>query len=175
MSEGGGLSRAEVEALYARIENPLFNVIYRLLWDEAESMDLVQEAFVKLWRARARVAPERAAPLVYRAAINLARNKRRARALWRWVSLEPLRQSAAPLVPADQKLGESRLRAAVESLPPPLREVVVLCELSELTYAEAGVALGIPAGTVGSRRNKALALLRAALGEEGGDGQRPLS
>ena len=177
MSAGAGLSREEVEALYLKIENKLFNVIYRVLWDEAEAMDVVHEAFVKLWRARARLEPARAEPLAYRAAINLARNRRRARRLWRWVSLEPLREKAAAAGSAQQRVeekrGEARLRAAVEALPPELGEVVVLCELSELSYAEAGLALGIPEGTVGSRRNKALKLLRAALGgEEGGDGRR---
>jgi RNA polymerase sigma-70 factor (ECF subfamily) len=162
------LSRADIESLYADNEKNIFNVIYRLLWDEAEAMDVVQEAFVKLWRARARIEPARARPLAFRAAINLARNRRRARAVWRWVSLEPLRAKEAPAAPHR----EAKLRAAVESLPPPLREVIVLCELSELTYAEAAVALGIPEGTVGSRRHKALGLLRAALSVEARDGER---
>ena len=60
----------------------------------------------------------------------------------------------------------SRVRRAVKSLPESLRRVIMLCELAELSYEEVGRVLGIPAGTVGSRRHRALGLLRERLGED---------
>ena len=38
--------------LYRALEKPLYNVVYRWLWDSAESHDVVQEAFLRCWRRR---------------------------------------------------------------------------------------------------------------------------
>ena len=51
------------------------------------------------------------------------------------------------------------LRKAVLALPPAYREVVVLCDLHELDYAEAAVVMGCAIGTVRSRLHRARALL----------------
>ena len=170
-----GLGRPGLEALYLRLERPLYNLAYRWLWDAEEAMDVVQEAFVRLWRARERIEPDTAKALAYAAVINLSRSRRRARRLWRWATLEPLRERGSGGREADAELqrhGEqARLRAAIEALPEKLKEVVLLCELSELQYDEVSEALGIPIGTVASRRHRALQLLRAALAGEGEDGR----
>jgi RNA polymerase sigma-70 factor (ECF subfamily) len=55
------------------------------------------------------------------------------------------------------------LRAAVESLPPHYREVVVLCELEELHYARAAAIIGVPVGTIRSRLHRGRGLLAQAL------------
>jgi RNA polymerase sigma-70 factor (ECF subfamily) len=66
-----------------------------------------------------------------------------------------------------------RVRRAVAALPSHYRDVVVLCELSELSYAEAAQVCGIDIGTVRSRLSRArahlaqrLALLRPSAAEE---------
>jgi RNA polymerase sigma-70 factor (ECF subfamily) len=51
------------------------------------------------------------------------------------------------------------LRKAVLALPPAYREVVVLCDLNEMDYAQAAVALGCAIGTIRSRLHRARALL----------------
>jgi RNA polymerase sigma-70 factor (ECF subfamily) len=51
------------------------------------------------------------------------------------------------------------LRKAVLSLPPAYREVVVLCDLHEMDYAEASTVLGCAIGTIRSRLHRARALL----------------
>jgi RNA polymerase sigma-70 factor (ECF subfamily) len=56
------------------------------------------------------------------------------------------------------------VRAAVQSLPAAHREVIVLCELEEMDYAEAAHVLQCPLGTVRSRLNRARALLSRKLG-----------
>jgi RNA polymerase sigma-70 factor (ECF subfamily) len=159
------LDRAELERLYARLERPLYNVVYRWLWDREEARDVVQEAFVRLWRKRADVDLASVEALTYRIALNLASNRRRARKVWRWVSLEPVRQRATGEPPADEILERRDLRAAVDALPEQLRRIVMLCEFSDLSHREIGELLGIPSGTVGSRRHRALAALREQLGE----------
>lgn len=63
---------------------------------------------------------------------------------------------------ANRELVES-VRRVVQSLPPLLREVVILCNLQELEYKEVAAVLGCPVGTVRSRLNRARALLLSKL------------
>ncbi len=58
------------------------------------------------------------------------------------------------------------LRRALASLPPRYREVVVLCELEELSYAEVAELLGCAVGTIRSRLSRAKALLAEKLGRD---------
>jgi len=52
-----------------------------------------------------------------------------------------------------------RVRQAVATLPENYREIVVLCDLEEMSYEEAASALGCPVGTVRSRLHRARAIL----------------
>lgn len=176
-----GLNQAALERLYARLERPLYNVVYRWLWNAEEAQDIVQEAFMRVWDRRASVDMATVEPLLYRTALNLASNRRRARKLWRWVSIEAWFEPASPRGGADAAMSTAQqdqaVRNAVESLPEHLRQVVALCELSGLSYEQVGALLSIPSGTVGSRRNKAMRLLRQSLGplaEDGDESEIPV-
>ncbi len=168
-STSTGLDQAGLEALYRRLERPVYNVVYRWLWDPQDAHEVVQEAFVALWRMRDRVELATVEPLVYRIALNQASKKLRWRKTWRWLRLErggDERPAGGTGVEAALS-GEQRqraVRAAVEALPEKQRAVVMLCELGELSYAQVAQTLGIPEGTVASRRNAALKSLRAVLG-----------
>lgn len=162
------LDRATLEDLYRRLEKPLFNAVYRWLWDPSEARDTVQEAFVKLWGMGERVEASRVEPLLWRLALNAAANRRRSRRLWRFLTLEALSDHGAPLAPADASLSAAErdraIREAVDALPDKLKRVVTMCEFSGLGYAEIARTLEIPEGTVASRRNAALAKLEERLG-----------
>ncbi len=164
-----GLDQAGLEALYQRLEKPVYNVVFRWLWDPQDAQDVVQEAFVRLWRMRDRVRMDSVEPLVYRIAINQASKKLRWRKTWRWLSFKHGGDEQCAEEPAiDGALGarqrQAAVRAAVEALPEKQRAVVMLCELSGMSYAEVAETLGIPTGTVASRRNTALSSLRRSLG-----------
>src|SRR5688572_17326387 len=51
----GSLDEATFEALYLRLERALYNAAYRYVWHTEDAHDVVQEAFVKIWDARARI------------------------------------------------------------------------------------------------------------------------
>lgn len=165
--DGGGLDEAALERLYVKLEKPMFNVVYRWLWNASDAQEVVQEAFLRVWKARDGVDLATVEPLLYRTALNLASNKRRSARIWRWLGLdeseEPIDAGTSEQALARART-QARVRAAIDALPERLREVVVLAEYAELSYAEIGATLGIPAGTVGSRRNAALARLAEALG-----------
>ena len=59
----------------------------------------------------------------------------------------------------------TRVRQAIATLPENYREVVVLCELDELSYEDAAAALDCPVGTVRSRLHRARAILVEKLRE----------
>ncbi len=71
-----------------------------------------------------------------------------------------------PLLDLTRREGIDALRRAVQALPRRYREVVVLCDLEEVDYADAAVALGCPIGTVRSRLHRARGLLLEKLHQE---------
>jgi len=127
-------------------------------------MDLVQEAFVKLWAVRERVRSEQARAFIYRIALNLAANRRRAHKLWRMVGLEDrVFSRSAPESDLIQAQSEQAVRRGIEALSEKYRRVLLLCRFSDMNHREIGEFLNIPQGTVASRHNKALQLLKAHL------------
>jgi len=71
-----------------------------------------------------------------------------------------------PLAEMTHREGIEALRRAVMALPRRYREVVVLCDLEEVDYAEAAEVLGCPIGTVRSRLHRARGLLLEKLNQE---------
>jgi RNA polymerase sigma-70 factor (ECF subfamily) len=71
----------------------------------------------------------------------------------------PVSTFADPVAGMIEKESLEELRRAVVSLPRRYREVVVLCDLQEIDYADAAELLGCPLGTVRSRLHRARALL----------------
>ncbi len=159
------LERDELERCYLRLEKPLFNVLMRWLWDEGECQDLMHDSFMRVWAKRRNVDPQRLDALVYTTALNLARNRLRWRRLWRWTGLNADDPSSAP--PPDENAQQAadadRLRLALETLPEVARNVVLLSEFAGMSNVEIAATLGVAAGTVGSRKHRALAQLRALL------------
>lgn len=140
--------------------------------DPAEAEDAVQDAFVKAYRALPRFrsgAPFR--PWLLAIVTNEARNRRRSAgrrtALAVRAAATDASGGAAPS-PEAALLGEERrstLLAALERLRDEDRQVLTCRFLLDLTEAETGAALGLRRGTVKSRTARALARLRAQLGE----------
>ncbi|HEU4618067.1 MAG TPA: sigma-70 family RNA polymerase sigma factor [Gammaproteobacteria bacterium] len=160
-----GLDEAQWIEYYEALEKPLFNVVYRWLWDAAESQDVVQDAFLKCWKIRQRIRADGFKPLVFRTALRLASNRRRRKKLWRMVSFgEADELSALPVEPLLRST-----RDAIDGLPEPLKRVLLLSELAGMSYAEIAAVIGIKEGTVGSRRNRALTMLRTRLARRGID------
>jgi RNA polymerase sigma-70 factor (ECF subfamily) len=58
------------------------------------------------------------------------------------------------------------MKLVLENLPRELREILLMCEFSDMTYDEIGVALEIPAGTVASRKNRAMKVLKDLMNGE---------
>lgn len=162
------LDEAELLACYRRLESPLFNALYRWLWQAQDCQDLMHDAYLRVWAKRASVDAARVDALVWATALNLARNRLRWRALWPMGDIDPgATDGGTALDAAARREQDMRLRAALRRLPRTTREVVILGEFGGLTVAEISALLGIPVGTVGSRKHAAMAKLRTWMG--GGD------
>ncbi len=161
--------RQALEALFISLEGRLYNVVYRWLWNSDDAQDVVQETFMKLWAIRDTVRPSTASSLAFRVGVNLAASRRRRRKLWGLVGLGDDSFTAEALRTAhqgDRVLEGRQVQKAIDGLSEKLRAVVVLSELSGLSYAEIGALLNIPEGTVASRRSQAMAALKGVLGAQ---------
>ena len=97
---------------------------------------------------------------------NVRSNRRRARGRSSLVDDPDDRiGNATPFVPpVPQELTDEELLGALARIPVPFQEVIVLCDVEELSYKEIADVLTIPLGTVMSRLHRGRALLRVELG-----------
>lgn len=131
----------------------------------ADAEDVVQDAFVKAYRALARFQAGRSfRPWLLEIVGNEARNRRRW--LRRRAALELRLREDRREDPSPEQLvvAAARRRAllqAIRELPPADQQVITLRHLLQLSVAETASALGLPEGTVKSRLARALERLRA--------------
>ncbi|HLY76179.1 MAG TPA: sigma-70 family RNA polymerase sigma factor [Planctomycetota bacterium] len=155
--------RPAFEELYRLYEKPLSNYLYRLCGNRARAEDLLQDAFLRLWKAAPNYEPSaKVSTYVFRIAHNLFLNdaaRRREKAL---ESLEAETRSD-PASDLNRREVQSAVQRAVEALPDGEREVLVLSEYNGFKYAEISEILGIPVGTVKSRMFSAVQRLKEAL------------
>ena len=158
----------------------LYNVAFWLSRNPVDAEDLVQETFLKALRGFATFeAGSNFKAWIFRILRNTYLTSRTGLAAMRTVALEDeLRdrsESAGSLYPEgaiDRETPEinllrlsdrAALHAAMEKLPPPLLEVILLCDVEEMKYREIASVLEIPIGTVMSRIARARGALRGAL------------
>jgi RNA polymerase sigma-70 factor (ECF subfamily) len=155
-----------------------FRTAFTVTRSAADAEDAAQEGFVKAYRALDRFRPGSPfRPWLLRIVANEARNRIRTRtrglALAERAGLQARTESggAQPLAPSPEEqllAGERReaLHRALEQLPQNDRLVIGYRYFLELSEAETAAAMDCPPGTVKSRLSRALARLRAGLGEE---------
>jgi RNA polymerase sigma-70 factor (sigma-E family) len=162
-----GLQEGElVSRLYQAHALTLVRMARLLLRDQASAEDVVQDAFLGLYRALPRLCdPEDVLPYLRAAVINRSRSvlRSRQRALLRRVQHEPPASSAESAA----MLGEDRraVLAAMARLPRRAREVLVLRYYLGLSDQEIAAALRVSRGTVSSTVSRGLAALARDLKE----------
>lgn len=162
-------SKGDEEAfliLFRRHEGPVFRFALHMSGSRETAEEVTQEVFLTLVSERRLYAEQQGALQGY--LIGVARNKvRRHLAHARVFGLNPANEPGmcgADLLDHLSKEQELELlRSAILSLPAAYREVVVLCELEDLNYAQAAQHLGCAVGTVRSRLHRARKILSAKL------------
>ena len=143
---------------------PLFGAAYRMTGNAHDAEDLVQEAFLRAYRAFDSFRPGSNARAWLHTILQRVRTDafRRRRRRPETVELSGDGPAAAPSQDALAS-GREDLERALRELPEAFRAAVVLRDIQELTYAEIAEALGVPVGTVMSRIHRGRTLLREAL------------
>jgi RNA polymerase sigma-70 factor, ECF subfamily len=158
----------------------LYNVAFWLSRNPTDAEDLVQETFLKALRGFATFeSGSNFRAWIFRILRNTYLTSRTGLAAMRTVALEEELEgrtaSGTALYPEgaiDRETPEKNLirlsdraalQAAMEKLPPPLLEVILLCDVEEMKYREIATVLEIPIGTVMSRIARARTALRAEL------------
>ncbi len=165
--------------LYRRLRGAIYRFSRQMSGSSNIAEDVTQEVFLILLRRAELYDPERGSLTTY--LIQIARNEilRRLGRERAYVSLVAGAQEED--VPSGENLDENLIvrgnplgnlmrneeiesvRQAVLALPLHYREVIVLCDLEEMSYTEAAASLGCAVGTVRSRLHRARALLKNRL------------
>jgi RNA polymerase sigma-70 factor (ECF subfamily) len=165
-------------ALYGRRQAGIYRFALQMCGSESVAEDVLQEVFMALIREGQRFDPARGtlSSYLYGVARNqVLRRLERDRPFAASLDDDSGHGEAAddvhdarpdPLSELARAETVASVRQAVLALPAHYREVVVLCELHEMSYAEAAGALNCAVGTVRSRLHRARALLTDKLTEQ---------
>lgn len=159
-----------VSLLYDRYSGIAFALAYRLLHDRSAAEDIVQEAFLNVWRCARTYDAKRGTvrawllTIVHHQTIDRLRGIRSrggaAADIDAMLSLAGGEDIATTVMAG---VGREQVRAALATLPPDQQEVIVLAYFGGLTHTEIAACAALPLGTVKGRMRLALAKLRVAL------------
>lgn len=161
------------EVVFDRHADAAFSLAYRMCGRRSTAEDVVQEAFLSLWRSGARYDPSRGSVRSW--ILGVVRN--RSVDLFRRDVVRTARDvnadDAVQRLPAvDDVAGEAerredagQIRRALRELPADQRRVIELAYFGGFTHSQIAELLALPAGTVKGRMRLGLTKLRLALGD----------
>ncbi len=162
--------------LIQRHGDKLFRYLIRLLQNETDASDVVQEAFVKIYQNRERFDPaHRFSTWIYAIATNLAKDRFRWKSRHPEISIEATQgepgatsgvfqsQQANPSEAAIAKEDGDVVRQAIAELPDELRAPLILAEYEGLTQIEIGRVLNCSPKAVETRIYRARQKIREKL------------
>ena len=170
--------RFEEEAL--GLADQVYRVARRLVGSREEAEDLVQEAYARAFRSWQSFTPgTNMRAWLFRILTNL--NLDRGRRIQRTPDMQPLEESdyylanklasaaGEEVLEQDQvveRLSQGSVVRALSDIQPQFRDVVVLVDIGDFTYADAAQILDIPIGTVMSRLHRGRRALKQRMAEE---------
>jgi len=164
-------------ALYRRHRDPVYRLALLYCGASGQAADVTQETFIHLMTRTDQYDPARGTLGSWLCGV--ARNLARKAAGFREEPRDPAMLADDTALPHDyiehdtplEKLLRNetaeKVRRSLAALAPHYRDVLILCELSELSYAEAAHVCGIDIGTVRSRLSRARAQFAQRLAREG--------
>ena len=168
-----------MESLYQRYSRILYSLAYRLVADHQVAEDLLQDAFLAIWRRSTSYSPQMGAArswlisILHHRAIDHLRRVRR-RSTLQEAPLEELEleeTSAFPDVWEEvwRSVKSSQVRAALMKIPVEQRLVIELAYFQGWTHSEIAEGVQVPLGTVKARLRLGLIHLKHALEQVGMD------
>jgi RNA polymerase sigma factor (sigma-70 family) len=168
-----------MESLYQRYSRILYSLAYRLVADHQVAEDLLQDAFLAIWRRSTSYSPQAGAArswlisILHHRAIDHLRRVRRRSTLQEGPleEIELDETTAFPDVWEDvwRSVKSSQVRAALMKIPAEQRLVIELAYFQGWTHTEIAEGVQIPLGTVKARLRLGLIHLKHALEQVGMD------
>jgi RNA polymerase sigma-70 factor (ECF subfamily) len=168
-----------MEPLYERYNRMLYSLAYRMVADHQVAEDLLQDAFLSVWRRATSYSPQSGTvrswliSIVHHRTIDYLRAVRRRAGLKEvtWEEVEQDERTAFPDVweEALRSVQSAQLRAALMNIPSEQRMVIELAYFQGWTHSEIAAGCEIPLGTVKARMRLGLSHLRVLLVEMGVD------
>ncbi|MGZ6610782.1 MAG: RNA polymerase sigma factor, partial [Solirubrobacteraceae bacterium] len=164
------------EVVFDRHADAAFSLAYRMCGRRAMAQDIVQDAFLSLWRSGARYDRARGSVrswvlgVVRNRAIDLFRREtvRTGRDISAEGVVERMPASEDVAVDAERREDARDVRAALSDLPSEQRQVIELAYFGGFSHMQIAEMLEVPAGTVKGRMRLGLTKLRVALGDPSG-------
>jgi RNA polymerase sigma-70 factor (ECF subfamily) len=162
-----------IEGLYARYGRLAFGLAFRILGDGGAAEDVVQEAFLALWRNALRFDAERGSLRAWLLAIvrNRAVDQLRGRRTALENSVEMVAAPRAEEMEAWEamslELERKQVREALASLPQEQRQSLELAYFEGLSHSEIATRMEVPLGTVKGRMRLGLEKVRSFLQARG--------
>ena len=161
------------EVLFDRHSGAAFSLAYRMCGRRAMAEDVVQEAFLSLWRAGARYDRSRGSvrswilSAVHNRAIDLFRREsvRGSRDIHDDTIAERLESSSRTDDEAERRDDARSVREALEKLPADQRQVIELAYFGGFSQSEISRMLNVPLGTVKGRMRLGLEKIRGEMAE----------
>ena len=156
--------------MISRFQMPVQSYLYHRLTEKSAAEDVLQEVFVRVWKHRGRYeSRDSLAAWIFTIARNLALDHndktRRRRTEGIDAAQEPRSEAAGPERLAESSDMKTRIDAAIAALPEEQREVFLLREYGDITFAQIARETGCPLGTALARMRYAVLKLRESLGE----------
>ena len=163
------------ELVFERHSGVAFSLAYRMCGSRSRAEDVVQEAFLSLWRSGARYDRARGSVrswilrVVHNSAVDAFRRDtaKESRNVHDDALAEQLPAAELTDVEVERRDDADRVRGAMKTLPDDQRQVIELAYFGSFTHVEIAEMLALPAGTVKGRMRLGLTKLRMALGPEG--------
>ncbi len=146
--------------------NDLYRTARRVLGNQTEAEDVVQETYLQAWKSFHRFEPgTNIRAWMFKILFHVINHHRRK--AYRLVTVkeeeEFIFDQLAYEPPVPQDLRDEDVLAALDRVPEHFRSVIVLADVQEFSYKEVAEALSVPIGTVMSRLNRGRKMLRALL------------
>jgi RNA polymerase sigma-70 factor, ECF subfamily len=163
------------ELVFERHSGVAFSLAYRMCGSRSRAEDVVQEAFLSLWRSGARYDRARGSVrswilrVVHNSAVDAFRRDtaKESRNVHDDSLAEQLPAAELTDVEVERRDDADRVRGAMKTLPDDQRQVIELAYFGSFTHVEIAEMLALPAGTVKGRMRLGLTKLRMVLGPEG--------
>lgn len=168
---GANLQLDPFEELAMPLFDQLYNFAHWLTQNREEAEDLVQETYAKALKGFSSFQPgTNFRAWIYRILRNTFLTSRTGLKATMTVPLDLEEDSPALKAEYDtpetilfEHVNSDLLQSAIDALPVHFREILLLCEVEEMSYQEIAETLSIPAGTVMSRLSRARKMLRDRL------------